>query len=448
MQDAHPRLSTQTIIIIKIRELLEQDLFCHRHRAKEQDFTRNRQLPFVRTVVFLLQKTTLSIQRHLHGFFEALGQWTEVVTPSAWSQARQKLRHTAFIELNDEAVVKTIYHEPSSFEVRRWKGFRLTAIDSSLVRLPNEKQIGDEFGWVECSNEEGQYGQYPQARLSALTDVLNRMAIQTFFVPWAQGERELAIQHIQRLEPGDLGLLDRGFAGYGLLAHFVKRNRHFVCRCPRSSFAVVNRLFEENQEGRSVQVQLRPDRHHLEEIRQAGLPLEITIRLVTVRLSTGELEVLATNLLDEELYPKECFAELYHYRWGIETYYGVVKGRLDLENFTGLTPEALRQDVHATVLLSNLESVFTRSADEQLQEQSRELKNRQQVNHADCFHSLKSQIIALLLGQEPIARVLEKLERLFLDNPTTARPNRNVPRRKHSDCRSYQYQRNVRKSVF
>ena len=82
-----------------------------------------------------------------------------------------------------------------------------------------------------------------------------------------------------------------------------------------------------------------------EEVRAAGLPEVIALRFVTVRLKTGELEVLASNLLDEVLYPTECFGELYHCRWGVETYYGLLKGRLDLGHFTGLSPEAVRQDV-------------------------------------------------------------------------------------------------------
>jgi len=471
MQHTHLLISVENAITTT-RDLISQKLFCQRHRAQQRDFTRNRQLPFMKTMVLLLQKTTRSIQAHLHSFFEALGQCREVVTPSAWSQARLKLRHTAFIELNEEAVLKVIYPssppkpvastlkeseeavlqgvepQPGSFSVHRWRGLRVLAIDSSLVRLPNEERIGQEFGWVECSNENGVYGRYPQARLSVLTDVLNRIALQTFFVPWAQGERELAIQHIQCLQPEDLSLLDRGFGGYEVFAHFVKAKRWFVCRCPKSSFAAVNQVFKENREGQSAQVTLRPDRHHLAQIREAGLPEEITIRLVTVRLSTGELEVLATNLLSEELYPTACFAQLYGHRWGIETYYGLVKGRLDLENFSGLSPEALRQDVYSTIFLSNLESILTRPANEQLQEQSRDLKNRQQVNHAVCFHSIKSHMIALLLSQEPVSQVVEKLQQLFLDNPTAVRPERKTPRRKHSDCRSYQYQRNIRKSVF
>jgi hypothetical protein len=186
----------------------------------------------------------------------------------------------------------------------------------------------------------------------------------------------------------------------------------------------------------------------LKEVRQEGLPETITVRLVTVRLSTGELEVLMTNLLSELLYPTDSFGELYHYRWEIETYYGLIKGRLDLGNFTGLTPEAVRQDVHATVLLSNLESILSRPADEQLAQHSQPLKYRQQVNHAVSFHALKSRIIALLLSQEPTAQVVAKLEALFLCNPTTIRPERKVPRCKPSGWKSYYYQRNVKKTVF
>ena len=87
---------------------------------------------------------------------------------------------------------------------------------------------------------------------------------------------------------------------------------------------------------------------------------------MTVRLSSGELEVLATSLLDEPRYPSACFAQAYGYRWGEETFYGLLKGRLDLENFSGRSVESVQQDVHAMILLSNLESVVTRSAQARL----------------------------------------------------------------------------------
>jgi len=71
---------------------------------------------------------------------------------------------------------------------------------------------------------------------------------------------------------------------------------------------------------------------------------------VTVRLSTGELEILVTSLLDEEGYPTAAFKEIYNLRWGVETLYDVVKNRLSLENFSGKTAHAVLQDFHALIL--------------------------------------------------------------------------------------------------
>ena len=448
MQTSPAIPAIELTVIETTRQLLEHQPFQHRHRHGEKDFTRHRQLTFGTVVVFLLQKTVRSLQVHLHDFFEALGRWSEAVTASAWCQARLKLQHTAFIELNQRAILDLIYRPESGFAVRRWRGHRLIGIDSSLIRLPNEEPIGQEFGWVECRNNQGECGRYPQGRLSALTDLLNWVVIETAFVPWSEGERQLAVGHLAALLPQDVAILDRGYASYDLLARFIAQRRFLVCRCPKSSFAVVNRLFQENQAGRSVLARVRVHHEVRGDIVAAGLPVEITLRFVTVRLSTGELEVLATNLLDEVAYPTAEFAQLYHFRWGIETYYGRIKGRLDLENFTGRTPEALRQDVHATIFLSNLESVLTRAADDQLQSHSQSLQHRQQVNHAVCFHALKSQIIALLLRHDPIPQTVAKLQELFAANPVSIRPERRSPRRKQSAWRSYHYQRNTKKSVF
>jgi hypothetical protein len=113
-----------------------------------------------------------------------------------------------------------------------------------------------------------------------------------------------------------------------------------------------------------------------------------------------------------------------------------------------LSAEAIRQDLHATIFLSNLESILIQPAQARLRQASAQRKHPAQVNHAVSFHALKSQIIQLLVSEEPIGQVLPKLERMFLDNPVSARPGRKVPRQKQSAWRSYHYQRNTRKSVF
>ena len=94
------------------------------------------------------------------------------------------------------------------------------------------------------------------------------------------------------------------------------------------------------------------------------------VRFVSLRLPSGELEVLATSLLEEALYPTEEFLTVYHWRWGHETFHLMLKGRLELENFSGRTVEAIRQDVQAAVLLANLESVLSEPTQAALSQQS------------------------------------------------------------------------------
>src|SRR6266581_3479189 len=90
--------------------------FSARHRVRAVDFTRQRQLTFPIVMLFTLQKTVKSLQRHLHEFLDELagGGVFEPVTASAWTHARAKLKHTAFIELNAQTVLPWIYNPEQS----------------------------------------------------------------------------------------------------------------------------------------------------------------------------------------------------------------------------------------------------------------------------------------------------------------------------------------------
>lgn len=433
-------------IIETLRARLADARFWARHRTTPRAFTRQRKLPFDRVVLLVLQKTLKSLQLHLHEFFERLarGAAGQAATPGAWTQARAKLRHTAFIELNEAAVLAPLAAAPEG--LKRWQGHRLLALDSSLLRLPASAEVWAHFGGLEAANQSGPCGvRVAQARLSVLYDVLNRLGLDTQLGGLATGEVALAQSQLGALGAGDLVLVDRGYAGYGFFAQVAARGAHFVGRCPRRCFAVVAALFARDQAGVTRTVTL----HAPANARAAGLPAQMAVRLVTVRLSTGELEVLATSLLDPERYPVGCFLELYGQRWGIESYYGVLKGRLDLENFSGQSLEAVLQDVHAAVFLSNLESVIAAQAANALPvagEGGRQYAAA--INRAVSFHALKSRAIELLLGPAPVEQVLGELRTLFLANPVSVRPHRQPPRRAPSALRSHHFQKRVRKIVF
>lgn len=163
------------------------------------------------------------------------------------------------------------------------------------------------------------------------------------------------------------------------------------------------------------------------QIRRLGLPISLAVRFVRVRLAAGEDEVRVTSWLDKSWYPTASFLELYGLRGGIETFHGLLKTRLDLESFSGTGAEAVRQDFHATVYLSRLESILTASAQDLLD--TKETRHPQAVNRAISFNAIKNQALDLLLGDRETGPLLERLTESFLTNPTLAREGRNPPRK-------------------
>jgi len=79
-----------TTLIEALRAKLRDPNFLARHRVRPQDFTRQRQLTFPLLMLFLLQQTLKSIQRHLHEFLDELaqGEIFEPLTSGAVTHAR------------------------------------------------------------------------------------------------------------------------------------------------------------------------------------------------------------------------------------------------------------------------------------------------------------------------------------------------------------------------
>ena len=437
-------------LVEALRLKLRDPKFLARHRVRPQDFTRNRQLTFPVLMLFILQKTVKSIQRHLHEFLDDLaqGEIFEPVTSGAVTHARAKLKDTAFIELNCDCVLPTVY--APEHPIQRWRGHRLFGIDSSLLRLPESQELGQAFGWKESSNQNGATGtRYPEGRLSVVYDLLNRIGHDARLEPSTLGEVALAIQQSDYLQPGDIGINDRGFSGYVYFAMILQRGAHFIGRCSTGSFLAAQQMFRWNRANQSKVVWLYAPSDQKGECQRLVLPVKMKVRFVSVRLPTGELEVLATSLLDEAIYPTEEFLTVYHWRWGHQTFYLMLKGRLELENFSGRTVEAVRQDVQAAVLLANLESVLSEPTQAALTERSRPQTQPVQVNRSNSYHALKLQVLDLLYSDIPVRQVIHQLMKLFAGSPVPVRPNRKVPRRRRpSFHRSYHFQRRVKKAVF
>jgi hypothetical protein len=378
------------------------------------------------------------------------------VTKMAYSKARHKLKHTAFIELNQEAVVRTMY---ANDDYRRYKGFRIFAIDGSIVQLPDTEEIREKFNTVAYDNKASVPGEHPYALASVCYDVLNRVALDAQLLPCRTYEVTAALAHLKpkqwkpdTVTPGlqigvrDLITYDRGYHAYLTMAATLATGADFLIRCKRNSgMPGVDAMFRGEGPDEQLVTGEPPTTTNQADVLKA-YPLSLQIRLVRVILKDGTIEVLATSVLDEAVMSHDDLAELYWLRWGIETFYGIVKTRLTLENFSGFSPNAVRQDFFSTILLCGIETIVTADAEEQLAEQKG--GHPKKVNKAVSFSTIKRQVFDLLLSDKPDDELFEELTAAFMSSPTLVRRDRNPPRIKHSSHQLLNWWRRKRKGVF
>ncbi len=429
-----------------IRSIIKSEELKNKHRQSDKDFIRDRILSFPTMVLLLLQKSSRSLQLMLNEFVQVqLPEMT--VSNSAFSRARRKFSHTAFIELNQVAVVGVMYADK---DYKTYKGYRVLGVDGSKVLLPNSSNVIDEFGTIAYSNG-GKHkhkieGERAYGLASVMYDVLNHIAIDATLDKAKAYEIDLAVQHLEKTQANDLFIGDRNYPSFRMLGELNRNSTDFLIRCSKSSFVAARKMLKgKGADSQIVQLKVHPSK--LKEMRGLGLLEEMTVRFVRVILDTGEHEVLVTSLLDESVYPTADFKALYWLRWGVETFYDVLKNRLGLENFSGLSAEAVRQDFHASVLLTGMESILTSDAEEVLAKKP--LKNTQKVNKAVSFHTIKHQAFEILFGNEDnVDLLLERLTELFLQNPTVERLGRNPPRKKASSRKSLDYHKRRHKVCY
>lgn len=407
----------------ELRSRIESQAFLERHRQGAKDFTRKRQLTFRMLIFTLINMLKRALQDELDEMFRLFSK-AEVaercVTKSAFSQARQKLKHTAFIELNQLQVA----HFYSHFAAERWLGYRLLGIDGSMLDLPTNAATLEAFGsW---GSRHGT--QTAKARVSQLFDVLNQLTVDGLIAAKAAGERLLAQQHLAHVHPGDLLLLDRGYPAFWLFLAILARGADFCARLEVHKWLAAQALIASGAREQVVTLSLCATSRAL--CQSYGFPATtLTLRLIRVDLPSGEVEVLATSLFDTDRFPTACFAALYQQRWPVEEDYKQLKARLELENWSGLSPQAIRQDFYAALFTKNLAAILAQPAQHVVAAQTATHKHTYRINMTNLLSKLKDTIV-LLFSHNHLLQLFDALWQQMLCTIEPVRKNRSVPRKK------------------
>tara|TARA_R110002110_G_scaffold250321_1_gene466417 strand:- start:314 stop:1462 length:1149 start_codon:yes stop_codon:yes gene_type:complete len=367
------------------------------------------------------------MQLELERFFErAFNQIDRVPVPSSFSRARKKFKASAFVALN--GIVQEVFtqHVNGDHNRTRWRGLCLKAADGSTLRLPNAPEVVNHFGGMQPAK--GDF--VPMARISFLYDVLTEVIVAGEITPYGVGEGLHVEQFLDEVSPNDCLILDRGYFDQLLPALICAKGAHFIMRVGLGQWNEAKDFAESGETERLVK--LKVPLWVREEWKDEGVELanEIEARLVRVELSTNEVEILLTDLVDDEVYPAGEFDGIYHKRWGIEESYKTLKCKVEIENWSGRTPHAVEQDFQAAIVMMNIAQTLAFFKGPAVENQTSERGHAYKVNVKRTIAVVRDQLSALY---EACDEKTERILRLIGDRITKAltlvRPGRSSPRK-------------------
>jgi len=379
------------------------------------------------------------------------------ISKQAFSSARQKISHLAFLEL-----LEFSYRYLHRFCANRtlWYGHIVKAVDGTTIRVPNTAENRQEF-----QTQKNQHGEVALAKASVLFNISDDLVEHAVFGTCRDSEKNQALKMLTmesvrdetpyaynnpqqppmialtgtdvstplRAAPqqGPIILFDRGYPSGELISHMDSLGGLFLMRCHSSSFKHVCSC----PQGIS-------DTHIFYKKKKIG------IRVIRFFLDNGTDEILITNLFDDRIGLKG-FQCLHAMRWGIEGKYRELKQQLKMENFTGIKPLAVKQELYATLVFSNIVSALKSFVDVEIEKDTQGKGNKwdYQSNRNFLIGEVKKQLHLLLGYSVEAEAALECLLYLSRQERSPIRPDRTWERIWHIYDKTATYRNNQRTAV-
>jgi len=334
-------------------------------------------------------------------------------TQSAFIQSRNKINPEVFKHLS--ATIISEFYTDNDLSIKLWNGFRLLAVDGSRINMPDTKELENIYGRANNQTESG----VVQGRTSILYDVLNKLVIDSKLVPLKIGEIPLAKEHLLKSKKGDLIIYDRGYPSFELVYLHNKQDVDYLFRVKVGFNNTVKAFVLSGK--KSQVVELMPGKNKSHKDKPFSKDSSIKVRLISIILDDGSIEVLMTSLLDSKKYKSKVFKELYFKRWGVETYYDELKNKLKVEYFSGYSNNTIQQDFNVAIFISNIQTLIVTELEEEIQEETKDRKLKYKVNANLSYGFLKDRIISLLTDSRDVEK---ELKELFKKHLVPIRPNR------------------------
>lgn len=404
----------------------------------EINFTRDRLLTFDTVIKNIIYMEAGSLKDELLKLYNY-----SYLTPtaSAFVQARNKIKHDAFMSIFN------IFNQKTQI-AKKYKDYRLLAIDGSVLPIDNSFFDVDTTV-LKCNQTNKTYSAF---HLNASYDLLECTYDDLIIQGQAKmDENEAFIQLVDRYKGNKAIFIgDRCYESLNGFEHVAHTGNYYLIRVKdiNSKTSVTKSFRPFPNEEFDIDVSRLLTRRNTNHIKShteiykfmppnqkfdffdedLNIPYEFHTRIVRFKISEDTYECIMTNLNREEFSLQEI-KELYHKRWGIETSFRELKYAIGLSALHSKKRESIKQEIYARLILYNFSQRIIQSI--KLKKQNR--KYLYQVNFTRAFHIIR-EFLRKKSGK-PL-----NLELLIANEILPIRPSRsNIRNLNHKDVVCFNY---------
>ena len=238
-----------------------------------------------------------------------------------------------------------------------WHGFRVKVIDGTGVSMPDTAK--NQRAYPQSSEQKPGCG-FPWMKLVGVFSLSTGVLLDYARGNKHQHELNLLRRLLDTFKPGDLGLADRGFSCYTLLALLWLKEVPALFRLHHSRSGDLRRGKRLGKNDRLV-VWKKPknwERRYLPLALWQRIAPELSVRILRFSLRRRGYRTrsltLVTTLVDAQRYPAEELALLYAKRWQIELWFRDIKTSMGMEVLRCQSPKMIHKELEMFFIAYNL----------------------------------------------------------------------------------------------
>lgn len=282
--------------------------------------------------------------------------------------------------------------------------------------MPPSRDIEKYFGTA-ATNELG-IKRY-LARVFFVYDVLNEFVVGYNIGTMSVGEKPSLMKCLnEHTIKKSVLLLDRGFGNYCTVFELTERNQFFCIRLPINNSNFARMMLK--KKGKDIITEWLPSQKEKENSKANK---HLKVRVVKVRLDTGETELLVTNLLDQKRYSTKDISGLYQLRWKVEEAFKNFKPKMKVEQFGCRKAEGVLQEFFAHIFCLNMVALTSIEATKRIVSKTKHRRLKYRYNWKNAYRFFRSNIIKFL-GSQSIFKTLNQLINQIANSITAIKPDR------------------------